>query len=151
VRHFARFDRLLTCVYVVNGVDHRKRKRSPTTNAQDHHREKRAVSRVKETPEQTQFKEFLSNLYTVFLESDPVHSRPKRSRDPLPSVMNFLLPIPQNEAVEAPNVKRAKLEASEESRTFADKLSNNEYTNIGQIEVCIFYIKLTVGRSIGRN
>jgi len=59
---------------VVNGVEHRKRKRSPSTIAQEsHHREKRgAVIKVKETAEQAQFKEWIAQIQTVLLPYDPV-------------------------------------------------------------------------------
>ena len=51
---------------IVNGVEHRKRKRSPSTMAQESHREKRmSVGTSKETPEQIQFKEFVSQLESI--------------------------------------------------------------------------------------
>ena len=56
------------------------------------------------------------------------------SHDSTPSVLQFPLSLIQNETSDAPNVKRTKLE-SEENKTIASKLSNNEYTNVNQIEV----------------
>ena len=50
----------------MNGVEHRKRKRSPSTIAQESHREKRSsVGKLKETPEQIQFKEFVNRMESV--------------------------------------------------------------------------------------
>ena len=58
------FDGLL--MTVVNGVDHRKRKRSPSAVTQESHRDRRTSKR--ETEEQMQFREFMSQLAVVLLE-----------------------------------------------------------------------------------
>ena len=52
----------------MNG-EHRKRKRSPSMVAGEYHREKRAsTSKVKETVEQAQFREFVSRVHAVLEE-----------------------------------------------------------------------------------
>ena len=56
---------------LVNGVEPRKRKRSPSATAaqQDSHRDKRATSvKSKETLEQMQFREFMNQMESVLLE-----------------------------------------------------------------------------------
>jgi len=65
-----------TFVCVVNGVEYRKRKRSPSTTTstakEDSHREKRvSTTKSKETLEQIQFREFMNQLEIVLLELDP--------------------------------------------------------------------------------
>ena len=53
----------------MNGVDHRKRKRSPSMMTQDSHREKRMSGvKSKETPEQIQFREFVSQMESVLVK-----------------------------------------------------------------------------------
>ena len=53
----------------MNGVEHRKRKRSPSMMVQDSHREKRMSGvKSKESPEQIQFREFVSQIWSVLVE-----------------------------------------------------------------------------------
>jgi hypothetical protein len=58
-------------VFLVNGIEHRKRKRSPTsitTGQQENHREKRiSAVKSKETLEQIQFREFVSQIESILL------------------------------------------------------------------------------------
>ena len=52
----------------MNGVEHRKRKRSPSMIAQESHREKRMSGlKSKETFEQIQFREFVNQIETVLV------------------------------------------------------------------------------------
>jgi hypothetical protein len=56
-------------MFVVNGVEHRKRKRSPVNTTLDFHREKRQSSvKSKETLEQIGFREFMRRIEIVLLQ-----------------------------------------------------------------------------------
>jgi hypothetical protein len=68
------------------------------------------------------------------------------SRDSTPSVLHFPLPAPQTEAPDTPNLKRSKTESSfDDTHTIASKMSNNEYTSIGQLEVILLHSLLMLG------
>lgn len=121
---------------VVNG-EHRKRKRSLSAGEQHTRDKKVSVSRTKETPEQVQFREFVSQVYTILerylLESLVSMEVADESRDSNPSVLNFTLPLPQNE--DTTNGKRSKTDPLNEEKSLSSKLINNEYTSVSQIEV----------------
>jgi hypothetical protein len=116
----------------VNG-EHRKRKRSLSVGEQHTRDKKASISKTKETPEQVQFREFVSQVYAILERYHPLSvGVAEQSRDSNPSVLHFILPTPQNE--ETPNGKRKTDPVTEEKSLFF-KLLNHEYTSVSQIEV----------------
>jgi hypothetical protein len=58
---------------LVNGIEHRKRKRSPSTVGQEYYNEKRVSSvKSRETLKHIQFREFMTQVETVLSELDPL-------------------------------------------------------------------------------
>ena len=103
------------------------------------------MSRMKETPEQTQFRDFLAQVFIIFQRYIPcpflvcfAARYLIKSHDSNPSVLYFVLPtVQQQETAETSNGKRSKTDPLSEERTLASKLQNIEYTNISQIEVIL--------------
>jgi hypothetical protein len=116
-----------------------------------------STSRTKETPEQTQFREFLAQVFIIFQRYIPYPFLPCifaasyliKSHDSNPSVLYFVLPtVQQQETAETSNGKRSKTDPLSEERTLASKLQNIEYTNISQIEVLFPIPPMSHGREL---
>jgi len=126
------------CV-LVNGVDIRKRKRSPSSSDVVHREKRGSPGKVKETPEQIQFKQLIKEIaivLTLYMARYPTTANVSGDSDP--SVLRYPLPAPSEISV-SPNGKRTtKLESTERVRTIASKLEANEYANLNQLEVIIF-------------
>jgi len=126
---------MLMCV-VVNGVDIRKRKRSASSSEVVLREKRGSPGKVKETPEQIQFKRLVKDIaivLTSYMANYPMAANISADSDP--SVLRYPLPAP-NEISVSPNGKRTnKSESVEPVRTIASKLEANEYTNLNQLEV----------------
>jgi len=129
---------MLMCV-VVNGVDVRKRKRSSSSSEVVHREKRGSPGKVKETPEQIQFKQLLKEIaivLTSYVADCPTAADVSGDSDP--SVLRYPLPAPSEISV-SPNGKRTnQSESAEPVRTIAFKLEANEYTHLNQLEVQYF-------------
>lgn len=133
----------------MNGFDYRKRKRSPATNMQEYHRDKRQGSlRTKETPDQIRFREFVSQVNTVLTEYGHFDVELTVSHDPTPSVMLCPLPLVHSESSDVSNSKRSKTEPLDEERTVSSKMAHHEYSTLNQIEVHHPQVSLITERSL---